>query len=93
MPTGTADQSVPSSANLVSGWAQLDGCTGAPNLQTKGPVTTTTWAACQAGTGVNLIAVQGGDHTWFAPPLGPVDGAIDATDAIWQFLNSHRRTG
>ena len=93
MPTGTADQPIPSSANLAAGWAKLDGCPATPTVQTKGPVTTTTWTACQAATGVTLIAVEGGDHSWFAPSLGPIDGAIDATDAIWQFLNSHSRTG
>ncbi|MDQ6948515.1 MAG: hypothetical protein M3256_20220 [Actinomycetota bacterium] len=93
MPTGTADHPIPSAANLVQGWAQLDACPGASTLQTKGPVTITAWVTCQAGTGVNLIAVDGGDHSWFAPALGPTDGAIDATDAIWHFLDSHRRTG
>ncbi|MDQ6947606.1 MAG: hypothetical protein M3256_15385 [Actinomycetota bacterium] len=93
MPTGTADQPIPSAGNLVQGWAQLDACPGPSTLRTKGPVTITAWATCQAGTGVNLIAVEGGDHSWFAPALGPTDGAIDATDAIWHFLDSHRRVG
>ena len=42
-------------------------------------------------TGVELVSVEGGTHTWFATGLGPANGAVDATRAIWEFFAGNQR--
>ena len=50
-------------------------------------MTTTTWFDCDEGATVELVAVEGAGHTWFASELGPVDGAVDATDHIVDYFD------
>jgi polyhydroxybutyrate depolymerase len=91
-PPGVATQPVPSSTALAQHWATLDSCPTSPATQTQAPVTTTTWAGCGAGTGVRLITIDGGGHTWYATGFGATNGAIDATHEIWSYLSSLHRT-
>ena len=91
-PAGVATQAVPSSAAVIHDWASLDACPNPPAVQMQTIVTTTTWSDCAAGTSVRLVAIAGGGHTWTASGYGPVDGAVDATQQIWSYLNSHART-
>jgi polyhydroxybutyrate depolymerase len=90
-PPGVATQPVPPTTSVVQHWAGLDSCPNPPSTQTQPPVTTTTWTGCALGTAVDLITVNGGGHTWYATGFGAVDGAIDATHAIWSFLGARRR--
>lgn len=52
--------------------------------------------ACADGSGVALTTVEGGGHTWpgsdpiFGSWLGAVSGNIDATAALWRFLDAPR---
>jgi polyhydroxybutyrate depolymerase len=85
---GGATQDSPPTAAVVARWAELDQCPTAGAAQTQGPVTTTTWSGCAAGTAVELLSIDGGGHTWFATGLGPVAGSVDATSAIWGFFSS-----
>ncbi len=78
----------PSTISIRRRWAQLDGCGPEPATRTVGVVSTSTWAPCQNGYEVKLVAVKGGGHTWFAPGFGPVGGAVNATALIWQFFSS-----
>lgn len=71
---------------LVGRWAELNGCAGEPATTTEAPVTTTTWKACEGGSSVELIAIEGAGHTWYAPGFGPADGAVDATAEIAAFF-------
>lgn len=80
-----ARQPVPAVHDLMRHWARVNDCSP-PTERTDAPVTTTTWGDCRGGTMVRLIAVEGGGHTWYAPAFGPVDGAVDATAAITDFL-------
>lgn len=88
---GGATQPSPPTIEVVQRWAALDGCPGTGATQTSGPVTTQTWTGCAAGTSVELITIEGGGHTWFAPAFGPTNGAVDATREMWSFLASVRR--
>lgn len=83
---GGATQPSPPTVTVVERWASLNGCTGAPATEAEGVVTTTTWSGCAGGSTVRLITVEGGGHTWYAPRLGPANGAVDATQEIWTFL-------
>lgn len=89
---GGATQPSPPAPAVAQRWAELNSC---PRSTTTvvGPVSTTTWAGCAAGTAVTLVSIEGGGHTWFAEGLGSVNGAVDATTEIWSFLGSTQRTG
>jgi polyhydroxybutyrate depolymerase len=89
---GGATMPSPPTVDVVSRWAQLDGCPNPPTSQTAGIVGTQSWTGCQNGTAVKLITITGGGHTWFSSVYGPVDGAVDATQQIWTFLSSTTRT-
>jgi len=90
---GGATQPSPPTREVVQRWAELDACPTAPATTTEGVLTTVTWSGCAAGTSVRLITIEGGGHTWFAPPFGPVNGAVDATKVIWEFLSGRRPRG
>jgi polyhydroxybutyrate depolymerase len=89
---GGATEPSPPTPAVAQRWADLDACPAAPTTRTDGPVSTLTWTGCAAGTGVKLITIDGAGHTWFAEGLGPLSGAVDATNEIWSFLSSVRRT-
>jgi len=73
-------------------WAEVNGCPAPAPAQTTGPVTIESWAGCRSGSAVRLVTVQGGGHIWFASGLGPANGALDATSAIWRFFSELRPT-
>lgn len=87
---GGATRPSPPTVTVAQRWAALDGCPDEPAVETKGPTRTSTWANCSQGTAVKLITVDGGGHTWFAPKLGPANGAVDATAEIWAFFSRLR---
>jgi polyhydroxybutyrate depolymerase len=78
----------PSSQAVAQRWVAVDGCDPQATGSSAGPVMTAVWTRCQAGSAVSLVSVAGGGHVWFAPGLGPSDGALDATMVIWRFFNS-----
>jgi polyhydroxybutyrate depolymerase len=78
---------------MIQRWADVDGCPAASPPTVAGPVTTAAWVGCRNGVAVTLVSVQGGGHVWFGPDLGPADGAVDATAAIWHFFSGLRPTG
>ncbi len=90
---GGATQPSPPTRDVVKRWAELDGCPAAPSTTTEGVLSTSTWTGCSAGSSVKLITIDGGGHTWFAPLLGPANGAVDATKVIWEFLSGLRPRG
>ncbi|MDQ4098789.1 MAG: hypothetical protein M3144_13100 [Actinomycetota bacterium] len=90
---GGATQPSPPTTAVVERWAALNRCPAPAPAQTQGPVMTTSWNGCASGTAVRLITVEGGGHVWFAPGLGPANGALDATQEIWSFLSGVRRSG
>ena len=80
------DAIVPSITDVVTRWAQLDGCSGVPLPSNNGPVTVSRWSGCGGGVAVQLEAISGAGHTWYAPGFGPADGAIDASKVIADFF-------
>lgn len=81
----------PATPDIMAAWATLDGCSPAASAQTSGSVQTTKWTGCAGGTSVLLDTVEGGSHNWYAASLGSNDGALDATQAVWQFLSAQHR--
>lgn len=81
----------PPTMDIVAKWASLDSCPGSPAAQATGTVLVTKWTGCSSGTTVELQAVQGGDHNWYAPALGGSDSVVDATPVVWAFLAPTRR--
>lgn len=81
----------PSSPDLAAAWAGLDRCGPTATRTGDAVVQVDAWSGCGGGTVVKLETVVGGDHVWYAPGLGPVDGALDATADAWAFLSGRRR--
>lgn len=76
-----------SALEVAEQWANLNGCPSGPVVSGDEIVTTTVWDDCAMGTAVRLVRVEGGGHVWFAPGLGGGNEAIDATEAITDFLS------
>lgn len=91
-PGAVGDGYVPPSITIAESWASRNLCQGPPAGETVGVVRTTTWRSCDEGSAVRLVAIEGGGHTWFATGLGPPNGAIDATQAVWEFLSGIARS-
>lgn len=89
-PAGGPYTSTPA---MMQRWAEVDRCPAASAPSVAGPVTTSSWAGCGNGSAVTLATVQDGGHVWFGPGLGPADGAVDATAAIWRFFAGLRPSG
>lgn len=85
-------ETIPSAPAVAAAWASLDNCRGASSQSMQGLVTTETWSNCGDATTVRLVTIQGGTHVWYAPGLGPADGAVDATQLTASFLFQQART-
>lgn len=87
--------SVPDAA---SRWAARDRCPGSPRTVAGKGYTLTGYAGCQAGTAVELYAIDGEGHEWpggpvmpgvITKPLGPQSDAISANAVMWAFFQAH----
>ena len=76
----------PSSAAIVTAWAQRDRCPTPPQSGGMPAVQTLTWTGCAAGSQVVLDTVTGGDHSWFSSTLTGADSSLDATQTVWRFF-------
>jgi polyhydroxybutyrate depolymerase len=81
------DAIVPPITSVAALWSRLNGCSSPPSMTQNGPVTDTHWSGCAGGATVELQAITGAGHTWYAPGFGPADGAIDATQVIADFFS------
>jgi polyhydroxybutyrate depolymerase len=79
--------------DVVSLWREADNC-DAPATTTQPPITTVD-AACADNRAVELITIDGAGHQWpgatgrgLADP-DPASSAINATETIWAFFDSH----
>ncbi|MEU8086644.1 PHB depolymerase family esterase [Micromonospora sp. NPDC049101] len=88
--------------DLLGQWRKTDGC-DAPVTTASGLVSTST-ATCPGGRAVELVTVDDAGHQWpgAAGPrpeaqrllgLDPPATALDATETIWRFFDTHARTG
>jgi polyhydroxybutyrate depolymerase len=84
---GGATQPSPPTRAVVQRWAELNACAMPPASVAEGVLSTDTWSGCAQASSVRLITIDGGGHTWFAPGFGPANGAVDATQAVWDFLS------
>lgn len=93
-----------SASALVDRWRQVNDCPGFPaqdDLPATGDGTSTqriAYAPCAQGTAVVFMRVDGGGHTWPGAPeilpvqaVGPATHGFDASEASWQFFDSHAR--
>jgi polyhydroxybutyrate depolymerase len=85
-----ATQPAAGAESLVERWAELNGCADEPATTTDAPVTRTSWEQCDGGATVELIAIEGAGHTWYASEFGETEGAVDATAEIVRFFGLHR---
>ena len=69
----------------IATWVQLDGCTGAAQVEKQGVVTHTVNSSCRAGTAVELYAIEGWPHLWPEPNVFPTF----SSPMIWAFFAAH----
>jgi polyhydroxybutyrate depolymerase len=107
---GTADRNLPfdggegakaravhdvrSVASAIDFWRRHDGCGDAAATEQDGALRRTRYRSCAAGSAVELVAVEGGGHSWpggerLARFLDPPSSSLDATDEIWRFFARH----
>jgi len=95
---GTADAIVPydgqprlgfrSVDDTVESWADRNGCVDEPEeTLAMGNATCVTWDDCDGGAEVTRCAVEGFGHSWPGTRAAPIDAAIDATSAMWDFFD------
>ena len=87
---------VRSVASAIDFWRRHDGCSGTAASEQSSAVRRMRHAPCQGGSEVELIAIEGGGHSWpggdrIARFLDPPSPALDASDEIWRFFARHRR--
>jgi len=67
----------------IATWVRLDGCTGAPQVETlKNVITHTVYSGCRGGTAVELYAIKYLDHD--VPPA-----YVLPPERIWDFFAAH----
>ncbi len=107
---GTADRNLPfdggpgaravevhevrSVAAALEFWRRNDRCAEPPRVEQSGSVTRTRQSGCSEGSEVELVAIEGGGHSWpggerMARFLDPPSTAIDASAEIWRFFARH----
>jgi polyhydroxybutyrate depolymerase len=85
---------VRSVASAVDFWRRHNGCAASPAIEQSGAVRRSRYQPCAAGSAVELIAIDGGGHSWpggerLARFLDPPSSALDASDEIWRFFAGH----
>ena len=85
---------------LVERWRQVDGCgmTAETTLPGAGPQVRRISSACNQGTVVTFLRIDGGGHTWPGAPtvlseeqVGSTARSFDASETSWQFFTAHWR--
>ena len=75
-------------------WRHNNRCAEASAVEQSGVVSRTRYSGCSDGRDVELIAIDGGGHSWpggerMARFLDPPSTAIDASAEIWRFFARH----
>jgi polyhydroxybutyrate depolymerase len=80
-------------AETAAAWAERNGCEVRPAPEPPGgEVATGRWQGCDDDATVELVVIEGGEHTWpgsttmddLTGLLGPVSAAVDANALIWE---------
>ena len=83
--------------NALARWATIDRCSNRSAV-TGGKLATTTWSGCASGTGVRLLTISDGGHSWpggqrMSIIADPPSTALDATSTMLDFFAAHPRPG
>jgi polyhydroxybutyrate depolymerase len=76
-------------------WVASNGCDpDAVEETSAGEVRTVRYGRCAAGAEIELLWLEGADHTWPGgknlPVFGETSRAVGATEALWAFFEAHR---
>ncbi len=93
---GRADEVTPVSL-WVQQWAKRNGCQAKPEIsQPQEDLKIETWGDCAKNVSIQLVTRIGGRHVWPGSSSAyfreNVESNFDATDAIWDFFESHPKT-
>lgn len=80
----------------VDRFVRADGCRATPRVAEERVVTIERWRRCDDGTGVALVTIADGGHSWpggtrIVEILDPPSDALDATTTVWRFFAAHPR--
>ena len=83
--------------HAVTFWAARNGCALQATQTHAGSVIHDVYPGCEAGSAVELIAIEGGGHAWpgavkFSPQGDEPSQAVNASEAIWAFFEAHPKT-
>ncbi len=74
----------PAVQDTITSWAQLDGCTGTPQVEKQGAIgTRTIYSSCKDGSGIELYVIDGLGNNW------PSQYVLPAAQIIWDFFKAH----
>ena len=79
----TGDIDFPPAEQVRDTWAQLDGCTGAVQMEDKGVATLTSYESCQDSTAVELYTMDVLGNNW------PTQYVLPVSQMIWDFFAAH----
>jgi len=83
---------------IAGEWAALEGCATPPTDEQATPTTRLlSYTGCDAGSAVQLYAIDGGGHSWPGTPfgkaieslVGPTSTEVVADDLMWQFFSQY----
>jgi polyhydroxybutyrate depolymerase len=83
--SGISRVAFPPLADSLASVSKAMGCTTEPEATVDGAIATSTWSDCNDGVTVQLMLVDGQQHTWMTPP------AFDSATTIVDFLFAHPR--
>ena len=90
---GTPKAAVPPIEEWAAAWADRNGCSPTPTVNTPtSTVTLHTWPNCRENAEVSLYSLADHGHSWPGSPVMPpsiTSQAINATDVMWDFFQSH----
>lgn len=78
---------LPTLDEVVTRWAELNGCTQPDETLAPSGLLERTWSDCEADSRVRMLLASDGDHGW---PTGP-DAQVDASAEIVEFVASSSR--
>jgi polyhydroxybutyrate depolymerase len=96
-PNSIAGVPFASLASSMEALRKANGCSAATDTSREGAVTTSAWRGCRPGGETEQRIIAGASHAWpgatraGAGIVGPPSQALDATEEVWRFFETHAR--
>ena len=97
-PNSVAGVPFASLASSMEALRKANGCSAATDTSREGAVTTSIWRGCRPGGETEQRIIAGASHAWPGATragsalVGPPSQALDATEEVWRFFETHARS-